>query len=209
MRALILSTAISAIAGIAAAAPAPQYSVGDVVNSFAQSSDKAPSACPPGQSSDEDGICQPNKDTRGFSLPTRAAPGGPRPAGSGPAMHAAGPARAPASAPHRDLLITFKLGSAELTDQAQANAKVFAKALSTQQLGDARFEIEGHTDATGSDDLNQKLSQARADAVAAFLAAQGVDASRLQARGYGSSRLAVPEDPTSPANRRVEARRLN
>jgi len=211
MRALILSAALSALASasVAAPAPAPQYSVGDVVNSFAKTPGAPAPVCPPDQVPDEDGICQPKKDTRGFSLPTRGAPAKPKtPAASGPAVASAS-AAAPAPAAHRDLLISFRLGSAELTDQAKANARVFAQAMATPQLTDARFEIEGHTDATGSEARNQTLSEARAAAVQAFLVSQGADPSRLQVKGYGSTRLALQSDPTSAANRRVEARRLN
>lgn len=195
------------MAATAAPAPAPQYSVGDVVNSFAKTPGANAPVCPPDQVPDEDGICQPKKDTRGFSLPTRGAPAKPK-AASGAGTAVAG-AATPAPAAHRDLLISFKLGSAELTDQAKANARVFAQAIATPQLADARFEIEGHTDTTGSEGRNQTLSEARAAAVQAFLVSVGADASRLQVKGYGSTRLALQSDPTSAANRRVEARRLN
>lgn len=51
-----------------------------------------------------------------------------------------------------------------------------------------RMEIGGHTDNVGSKEANAKLSQQRADAVRAWLVANGVEASRLVARGYGDSR---------------------
>jgi outer membrane protein OmpA-like peptidoglycan-associated protein len=50
-----------------------------------------------------------------------------------------------------------------------------------------RFVISGHTDATGTDEINIPLSRARADAVVAWLVSQGVDRSRLEAVGEGSS----------------------
>jgi outer membrane protein OmpA-like peptidoglycan-associated protein len=49
------------------------------------------------------------------------------------------------------------------------------------------LEISGHTDASGPDEMNQKLSEQRAIAVRDYLVAQGVDKSRLQTKGYGES----------------------
>ncbi|CAN5794384.1 OmpA family protein [soil metagenome] len=49
-------------------------------------------------------------------------------------------------------------------------------------------EIAGHTDASGSDELNQKLSEKRALAVADYLAEHGIDRSRLRTTGFGESK---------------------
>ena len=51
-----------------------------------------------------------------------------------------------------------------------------------------RVEVQGHTDEEGSAEFNMTLSQSRADAVMKFLVDQGVDSSRLVARGYGETR---------------------
>jgi outer membrane protein OmpA-like peptidoglycan-associated protein len=64
--------------------------------------------------------------------------------------------------------------------------------------------IEGHTDKRGGYDFNMKLSQSRADAVRDYLIAQGIDASRLTAKGYGSSRPIVPE--LTPRHREINRR---
>jgi outer membrane protein OmpA-like peptidoglycan-associated protein len=72
----------------------------------------------------------------------------------------------------------------------------------------AKFSLEGHTDNTGSDVLNQKLSEERAAAVKNFLVENGVDASRLSSKGFGES---APIDSNKTAkgkanNRRVEVK---
>lgn len=68
------------------------------------------------------------------------------------------------------------------------------------------IEIGGHTDSKGSDEYNNNLSQGRSQAVVDYIAKQGIDVSRLTAKGYGES---VPIDtndtPEGQANnRRVE-----
>jgi outer membrane protein OmpA-like peptidoglycan-associated protein len=66
--------------------------------------------------------------------------------------------------------------------------------------------VEGHTDSTGSDQTNMRLSQARAESVREYLLGQGIDPGRLKARGFGKD---VPIDTNNSAagrerNRRVE-----
>ncbi|MBV6651364.1 MAG: OmpA family protein [Hoeflea sp.] len=79
-------------------------------------------------------------------------------------------------------------------------------AATVQQCGDVRMEISGHTDSDGSEADNLALSERRADAVADYLTAAGVDAKRLVAVGHGESRP-VRENETvqgKAANRRIE-----
>jgi outer membrane protein OmpA-like peptidoglycan-associated protein len=183
---------------------APQRSPDD----FAKAIADAP--CDNGQDRDQDGLCPSAEETtRGFNL------GGHTSAAPAPRRQAtpAAPRRAqvtPASLSSlADLRITFRSGSAEMTNEGRAEARSFAAALMLPSLSRRRFEIAGHTDASGSAEGNLALSQARAESVMNFLVANGVDRSRLQARGYGSEGLAVPSAPRDPANRRVEARSLN
>jgi outer membrane protein OmpA-like peptidoglycan-associated protein len=63
--------------------------------------------------------------------------------------------------------------------------------------------IEGHTDATGSEALNRKLSKSRADSVKSFLQAE-FGLSNLETAGLSSERLRDSENPTGAMNRRVE-----
>ncbi len=81
--------------------------------------------------------------------------------------------------------------------------KVFAAMQTHENL---KVEIVGHTDNTGPEDTNVKLSQHRADAVSHFLVKKGISPSRLTSKGYG------PKQPINnnsteegrAANRRVE-----
>jgi outer membrane protein OmpA-like peptidoglycan-associated protein len=68
------------------------------------------------------------------------------------------------------------------------------------------LEVEGHTDSTGSDELNQKLSEQRAEGVRGYLVGQGLPASNLTAKGFGKT-MPVAENNTAAGrqrNRRVE-----
>jgi OOP family OmpA-OmpF porin len=71
---------------------------------------------------------------------------------------------------------------------------------------DLKFEIDGHTDATGTPAHNATLSQQRADAVKAQLTTMGIDASRLSTKGFGDTKpISDNVTPEGKANnRRVE-----
>jgi outer membrane protein OmpA-like peptidoglycan-associated protein len=139
------------------------------------------------------------------NTPTRAANTAP----TRPRAVAATPRRAVAAPKVRpgggiDMLVTFPLGSAQMTPRAQAEARAFAQAMAAPQMAGMRFAIEGHTDASGARDKNMALSQARAQSVVDYLGSQGVDPGRLTAKGYGPDRPLRGTRATAPANRRVE-----
>lgn len=75
----------------------------------------------------------------------------------------------------------------------------------------ATFMIEGHTDSTGPDALNQKLSDKRAAAVKDYLVKKGVDASRLESKGFGEANPIDTNDTRAGRanNRRVEVKVTN
>jgi len=69
-----------------------------------------------------------------------------------------------------------------------------------------KLEVEGHTDSVGSDELNQKLSEQRADSVREFLVQQGVNSNIITARGLGKTQPVASNDTAAgrQQNRRVE-----
>jgi outer membrane protein OmpA-like peptidoglycan-associated protein len=88
----------------------------------------------------------------------------------------------------RGLLVTlgdvlFATGRAELLPNAGPRMDKLAAFLN--QFPEKSLLIEGYTDSTGSDALNQDLSMRRADAVRAALAQRGVGPTRMATRGYG------------------------
>lgn len=67
------------------------------------------------------------------------------------------------------------------------------------------FRILGHTDASGSEAYNERLSKLRAEEVKRFLVSDcGIAPERLEAVGVGERAPILPDDPTADANRRVE-----
>ena len=67
------------------------------------------------------------------------------------------------------------------------------------------LQIEGYTDSVGSDEVNQQLSERRAEAVKAFLAEQfQLSPDQMLAVGFGRSELKNAADPVAAENRRVQ-----
>ena len=110
----------------------------------------------------------------------------------------------PAKRPSLSLLIQFDFDSARIRPESQQALTNLSIALKSPELLASRFAVEGHTDAKGRADYNQRLSQQRAEAVRDFLAAKGINAQRLQAAGKGASELANIAEPSAAENRRVK-----
>lgn len=107
--------------------------------------------------------------------------------------------------PRVDIEIGFDFDSAQIRKSSIADVDELGKALSSAALEQSRFALNGHTDASGSDDYNQALSDRRAAAVRDYLIEKfGIGGDRLIAIGYGEERLKNTGDPLAPENRRVE-----
>lgn len=100
--------------------------------------------------------------------------------------------------------VTFEFGSAQLTPGGRAQLDEVVKALKYDTLKSQPVTIEGHTDAVGSDDYNQQLSELRADAVLRYFDQNGLDTQKMSAVGFGEARLLPDLDPTADDQRRVE-----
>jgi outer membrane protein OmpA-like peptidoglycan-associated protein len=101
--------------------------------------------------------------------------------------------------------VRFRTGSDEIDQRSEPLLDQVAQALHANPQV-AKVRIEGHTDNVGDQAQNQKLSEDRAAAVRKALIARGIDAGRLEARGYGDSRPAAPNRTKAgrTKNRRVE-----
>jgi len=102
--------------------------------------------------------------------------------------------------------VHFEFDSARLTAASEGVLDEIVASLRIEK--EIRFEIAGHSDSTGSDEYNERLSQARALAVMRYLAGRGLDGERMSARGYGE-RQPIDTNETDEGrarNRRVEFR---
>lgn len=102
-------------------------------------------------------------------------------------------------------VINFASGKADIPADNQALLKKSATAISAAPAG-IKLEVGGHTDNRGNATGNQKLSQARADAVRQFLLKQGVKPESLVAKGYGDVKPVATNDTEEGRfkNRRIE-----
>ena len=102
------------------------------------------------------------------------------------------------------LMVQFEFGSAQLSPDAKQVLDNLGAALKSPQLGGDKFLIEGHTDAVGSEEYNQRLSDARARSVKEYLTTHGVEPDRLGTVGRGENSLLDKTDPGAALNRRVQ-----
>lgn len=100
--------------------------------------------------------------------------------------------------------LQFNLNSYELQAATKANLNDLAKTL--KKYDDTNILIEGHTDSSGDDAYNMRLSDNRADAVKDYLKDKGVKSGRIETKGYGESQPLETNDTEAgrAKNRRVE-----
>jgi len=111
----------------------------------------------------------------------------------------------PNTEPSVSLAINFAHDSFELTPNAIKQLAPLGNALRSNQLSEFSFDIQGHTDASGTESYNQSLSEKRALAVGTHLYSTfGIDPEKIQLTGKGESELYDTANPRSGANRRVQ-----
>ncbi|WP_159634984.1 OmpA family protein [Sphingobacterium composti Ten et al. 2007 non Yoo et al. 2007] len=107
------------------------------------------------------------------------------------------------------LYINFDVDKANITTEGKEVVTQIAEALQNDKI--LKIAIEGHTDNTGDASYNKKLSNERANAVMNDLIANGIDKSRVTAKGFGAEKPLVANDSeeNKARNRRVELVRTN
>lgn len=104
------------------------------------------------------------------------------------------------------LNIKYAAGSVEPDEEARKVLDELAERLKVYT--DVKIELNGYTDALGSERSNLKLSQKRAEAIMEYLRAQGIASERMSAKGYGEDKKFFIADNDTPEgrmkNRRVE-----
>ena len=100
--------------------------------------------------------------------------------------------------------VTFGVDSAIINEQFRPALNEVASVL--REYERSFVDVYGHTDSTGSDAYNMTLSERRAESVATYLAANGVQRARIATRGYGETQPIASNDTESgrAQNRRVE-----
>lgn len=105
--------------------------------------------------------------------------------------------------------VYFERNSAALTTETRAELSNYGKSLAAEEFKDARWAIEGHTDASGSADYNKALSEQRAKSVYNYLIEEfDMNPQQLVPQGKGESELYDPAAPSSGMNRRVRIKYL-
>lgn len=104
--------------------------------------------------------------------------------------------------------IYFDTGAARLKERSMRS--IIAASVMMKRYPDIRIEVQGHTDSTGSAEVNQKLSDARAESVKQALISNGIDGDRIRTKGYGNTRPITKgtSEEIRKKNRRVELHHL-
>ncbi len=105
--------------------------------------------------------------------------------------------------------VRFATSKSALTDSSKSVLDEVAKSLAAWP--ELTVEVAGHTDASGDAAMNQRLSEARANAVRDYLVGRGIKGERLVAKGYGET-TPIADNKSKEGrekNRRVELRRMD
>jgi outer membrane protein OmpA-like peptidoglycan-associated protein len=98
----------------------------------------------------------------------------------------------------------FQTGSSQLRPAVREKLAKIAGIVSSHP--GLKLSVEGHTDSVGSDDMNQRLSEKRAQAARDYLVSQGVSANSISSQGFGKNSPLESNDTAEgrAKNRRVE-----
>jgi outer membrane protein OmpA-like peptidoglycan-associated protein len=106
--------------------------------------------------------------------------------------------------PSAKFILYFETGTTDLRTDSEALVPAIAKAVRDRSA--VSISISGHTDATGSDKLNNALSLNRAEKIKELLVHEGVNPNimMLSSHGKGNPAIPTPDGVAEPRNRRVE-----
>ena len=108
-----------------------------------------------------------------------------------------------------NLKVNFAFNSARRDNESLLTLNVLGRALSSKELSGQTIEIVGHTDAKGTHEFNEALSQRRAAAVVSYIVNNfAVDGSLISSKGMGERQLLDEDKPEAAVNRRVEIRNV-
>jgi OOP family OmpA-OmpF porin len=108
--------------------------------------------------------------------------------------------------PEKRFVLYFQPGGSAVTVESMAQLPDILRELNARAGGE--LLVVGHTDAAGTNEANDRLSQTRADSVATLLVENGVKVEKIETVGRGKRELLVPtaDGVAEPRNRRVEVR---
>ena len=113
------------------------------------------------------------------------------------------------AAPSIDLKVSFAFDSERLDNESLLTLDALGRALASAALKGQRIEILGHTDAKGTAEYNEALSQRRAAAVVSYIVRNfKLDGSLISSKGMGERQLLDKKNSESSVNRRVEIRNV-
>ncbi|MFC3196914.1 OmpA family protein [Parapedobacter deserti] len=103
-----------------------------------------------------------------------------------------------------DADVLFPLNSSYLTNRAKSEIDKLVQLLN--DYPGASLIVDGHTDATGTEEYNQWLSEKRAESVKKYAVERGINGSRITTHGYGQAKPVAPNNTKEgrQRNRRVE-----